>query len=53
MVKEANGDIVETENPLHKLVEDTQLHGPCGHHNPNLSCMKMGFVNLGSQKSMH
>ena len=50
MVKEGNGDIVETENPLHKLVEDTQLHGLCGHHNPNLSCMKNWFCKFGFPK---
>ena len=52
MEKDTNGKTVyiKKENPLYHLVSNTQLHGPCGHHNPSLSCMRDGYCRFNFPK---
>ncbi|KAL7491042.1 hypothetical protein ACHAWT_000513 [Skeletonema menzelii] len=38
------------DNPLHQKVTSSMLHGPCGHHNPTLSCMCGGFCKYNYPK---
>ena len=38
------------QNPLHQMVQDYMLHGPCGSENPTLSCMRDGYCKYGYKK---
>ena len=40
----------EVDNPLHKQMKSFMLHGPCGEHNPTLSCMCGGFCKYNYPK---
>ena len=54
--KNQNGEIVivvekkTIQNPLHQMVQDYMLHGPCGSENPTLSCMRDGYCKYGYKK---
>ena len=37
-------------NPLHVAVKQFMLHGPCGEHNPTLSCMIKGYCRWNFPK---
>ena len=33
-------EIPHPDDPLHEIIKTGMIHGPCGHFNPNLACMK-------------